>query len=139
MWCNNVCGENVCHQSTATDRALLITSLVPPNSAFDGCEAGRAIPDGPRGTEHCPAQLSASAKTRSKNRERESVKKHKKPKQRGANIAATRWQNPLEVAAAAAARLCSGCSLFFLFPPRINSDKLDLPMYSREWFNKHTE
>lgn len=39
VWCNSVDGENNCHLSTAPDRALLITPLVPGNSAFDCCEA----------------------------------------------------------------------------------------------------
>lgn len=38
----------------------------------------RAIPDGPRGTEDCSAQPSVSAET---NEEKESIKKHEKPKQ----------------------------------------------------------
>lgn len=109
MWCSSVRGENSCHQSTATGRALLITSLVPRNSALDGCETGQQSNSWwslwHRG------QLSVSAKTRSKNKERGSRKKPKKPNPGSKNIATTRWQSPLEIAAWLWTG--SGCSLSF--------------------------
>lgn len=128
VWCNSVHGEYICHLSTATDRALLITSLVPWNSAFDGCEAGQQS-----NSWGCSWHrgLPSTAPFFSKNKvQKQRERKYKKPNQPGKNIVATRWQNPLEVAAVAVAQaLCVPSYSRFrhsCFRPKLIFDKSNL-------------
>lgn len=61
VWCKSVLGEKSCHPSPTSNRALLITLRWNKTLLLMAGKQMRVIPDGPRGTEDCPAQLSVSA------------------------------------------------------------------------------